>query len=505
VNPDAIWLRIFQMHSEIMSRGNLLQKNDRLGDIQNAFKEGNRKAIVEIISAIINDNEATQQQLLLTARIAAKIGEVNLAIIVLDKFASVKPDSFETQLSKGSLLAELGQVTQALEYVTSNSTSHPAIHHFIGTILSQLGDISGALKHFREVVKVWPNAGQTWYMIASLKTFTQEDSDLKSLFDSAKLIEGANRLSRATFHYALGKAHHDLGHYQKAADAYLQGSKLMSVDKKYHAAADQQVVKAIVNSFNSDSLASLSKNQQAHEFSPIFIFGLPRSGTTLIERIISSHSQVIAGGEVDFMQQSTIEMKGMSLQHAKAFEHKFAEPQLSWEHLAKLYLHLVKERFGEVGTIVDKNLGNSRYLGLISRVFPNSPKLWVRRDPMDAALSCFKTCFSGAMHWSWSFEDIARYFEVEDILFEHWYKIFGDEILVVPYEEFVASPQIWSKKILEHCHLSDENTLSHFHLNKQESITSSSAQVRKPVYQDSVGLSEIYLSIMKPFIDTYGV
>jgi hypothetical protein len=88
---------------QIMSRGNLLQIKDRLGDIQNAFKAGNRKAIVEIISVIINDNEATQQQLLLTARIAAKIGEVKLAIIVIDKFAAVKPDSFETQLSKGSL------------------------------------------------------------------------------------------------------------------------------------------------------------------------------------------------------------------------------------------------------------------------------------------------------------------------------------------------------------------------------------------------------------------
>jgi len=482
-----------------------LQTNDRLGDIQNAFKAGNRQAIVEIILAITNDNEATQQQLLMTARVAAKIGEVKLAIIALDKFVNMKPDSFETQLSKASLLAELGQVTQALEYVTCKSASHPAINHFIGTIRSQLGDISGALKHFREVVKVWPNAGQTWYMIASLKTFTQEDSDLKSLFNAIKSIEGANSLSRATFHYALGKAQHDLGYYQKASEAYLQGAKLISMDKKYNAAADQQVVKAIVHSFTGDSLASLSKNQQYDEFSPIFILGLPRSGTTLIERIISSHSQVIAGGEVDFMQKSTIEMKGMSVQHAKAFEHKFAEPHLSWEHLAKLYLHLVKERFGKVGTIVDKNLGNSRYLGLISRIFPNSPKLWVRRDPRDAALSCFRTFFSGSMNWSWSFEDIARYFVLEDVLFEHWYKIFSDEILVVPYEEFVASPQIWSKKILEHCHLSDENTLSHFHLNKQESITSSSAQVRKPVYQDSVGLSETYLSIMKPFIDNYGV
>jgi hypothetical protein len=99
--------------------------------------------------------------------------------MVIDKFADVKPDSFETQVSKASLLAELEPVTQALEYVSCKSASHPAINHFTGTIRSELGDISGALKHFREVVKVWPNAGQTWYMIASLKTFTQEDSDLK--------------------------------------------------------------------------------------------------------------------------------------------------------------------------------------------------------------------------------------------------------------------------------------------------------------------------------------
>jgi tetratricopeptide (TPR) repeat protein len=483
----------------------LLQTTDHLNDIQNAFKVGNRKAILEIISVIAKDNEATQQQLLMVARVAAKIGEVKLAMTMIDKFADIKPDNVDTQLTKASLLAELGQIKKALDYASCNNSSDPAFNHFIGTIRSQLGDVSGALKHFREVVKVWPNAGQTWNMIASLKTFTPKDPDLKLMFNSINGIGGANNLSKATFHYAIGKVQHDLGHFQKAADAYLHGANLMSTEKKYNAAAEQQVVKAIINNFNRDSLQSLSKNQQSHEFSPIFVLGLPRSGTTLIERIISSHSQVIAGGEVDFVQKSTMEMKGMSVQHAKAFENKFAQPHLAWENLAKLYLHLVRERFGDVGRIVDKNLGNSRYLGLISRIFPNSPKLWVRRDPLDAALSCFRTCFSGSMHWSWSFEDIAQHFVLEDLLFEHWYKMFADEILVVPYEEFVTSPKIWSQRVLAHCHLSNENTLSSFHLNKQESTTSSSAQIRKPVYQDSVGISETYLSIMKPFIDNYDV
>ena len=190
----------------------------------------------------------------------------------------------------------------------------------------------------------------------------------------------------------------------------------------------------------------------------------------MIERIISSHSQIIAGGEVDFMQKSTMVMKGMSVQHAKAFEGKFAKSHLSREYLATLYGYLVKERFGEVGTIVDKTLGNSRYLGLISSVFPKSPKIWVRRDPMDAALSYFRTFFSGAMDWSWSFENIAQHFINEDLLFEHWCKMFGEEVLVIPYKEFVTA-----------------------------------LQVREPVYQASVGISESYLSIMKPFIDNYGV
>lgn len=495
----------FQIQHNIILRGNLLQKTDRLRDIQHAFKVGNRKAIVDIISDIVKDNEATHQQLLMIARVAAKIGEVRLAIMAINKFADLEPNNVETQLIKASLLAELGQVKQALEYVSCNISSHPAMNHFIGTIRSQLGDVSGALEHFREVVKVWSNAGQTWNMIASLKTFTQQDPDLKSLLNSTQMIDAANNLSKATFYYAVAKVQHDLGHYQKAADAYVHGANLMSTEKKYHAVADKQVVKAIINNFNRDSLQSLSKNKQSHEFSPIFVLGLPRSGTTLIERIISSHSQVIAGGEVDFLQKSTMEMKGMSVQHAKAFENKFADPHLAWESLAKLYLHLVKERFGDVGTIVDKNLGNSRYLGLITRIFPNSPKIWVRRDPLDAALSCFRTCFSGSMHWSWSFEGIAQHFMLEDLLFEHWYKIFSDEILVVPYEEFVRSPKIWTNRVLEHCHLSDENTLSSFHLNKQESITSSSVQVRKPVYQDSVGTSENYLLMMKPFMDNYAV
>ena len=483
----------------------MLQTNDRLGNVQHAFMAGDRNALVKNLSSIATEKNLTQQQLLMAARIAAKIGEVTLVIDLINKFAGLNPKNIETQLSKASLLAELGQINQALEYVSSNNASHPAIDHFIGTIRSQLGDITEALKYFRKVVQVWPHAGQAWNMIASLKTFSKEDPDLKLLLDSSKKIEQANTLSQATFHYAMGKALHDLGEYQKAGEAYSVGAKIMSLDKKYDAVTDHRVAKAIVSSFNSKSLTSLSKNAQHSKFSPIFVLGLPRSGTTLIERIISSHSQVIAGGEVDFMQKSTMEMKGMSLQHAKTFEKKFAHPQLAWEHMAKLYLHLVKERFGEQGTIVDKNLGNSRFLGLISRVFPDSPIIWVKRDPIDAALSCFRTCFSSGMNWSWSFENIARYFVIEDLLFEHWHKMFGDKILVVPYEEFVASPDIWSKKVMQHCHLSDENTLSHFHLNKQESTTSSTAQVRKPVYQDSVGISAPYVAMMKPFIDNYGV
>ena len=157
--------------------------------------------------------------------------------------------------------------------------------------------------------------------------------------------------------------------------------------------------------------------------------------------------------------------------------------------LAELYLHLMTERMGPAGRIVDKTIDASRCLGLIACALPDAPLIWMRRDPLDCAWSCFRTFFIHGVAWSYDLADIARHFMLEDALLAFWAERLGDRLLVVPYGELVQLPALWTRRLLDHCGLAEEAGAFEPHKTHRVVATASSLQVRRPINRDGMNVA----------------
>ena len=165
---------------------------------------------------------------------------------------------------------------------------------------------------------------------------------------------------------------------------------------------------------------------------------------------------------------------------------------------------MLEQRFGPKGRIVDKTLNHSRFLGFILQSLPSAKVIWLRRDPEDTAISCFRSFFgTGTVPWCWSLADIGWHFRQEDALHAHWTSIYPDRILTVPYEELARDPQPWITRILAHVGLDPESATFTPHLQKRAVQTVSVAQVREPITASSVGAADKYRAHLQPFRDAY--
>lgn len=462
------------------------------------IKSGQRYQAAELIDTLLTEQALLGEKWGAVARLAATIGEVDLALAAAEKYANVNTHQTQSKLQQAALNAELGQHNQALELIEGLPQDN-ALLHLKGTILSQLGQNQEALTCFNTLLTTDSVSGQTWLTYCSIVTFDNEQSpEFQRLLSAQNTIEQQDKLNRGAYWYALGKAYDDIANSEQALSCFQRGAALIGQEYNYNNELDQQHVTATINSFNSDTLNQLAQSDLSLT-SPIFIMGLPRTGTTLIEQLLASHPDVAGGGELDIMRKATMEMGGTGWQFAKQFETKFERPEYAWEHLASTYLYLAKQKVKQPGIVLDKSLNNSRYMGIIGKMFPRSPVIWVKRSPEQAAWSCYKTCFNNPMPWSWSLTDIAAFFKAEEVLMSHWARQFPEQILTLNYEDFVAEPERYTEQILAHCQLSQQPLSQHFYQTARAVTTASTVQVRRPIYQSSVAGAQPYHAFMQTF------
>ena len=226
--------------------------------------------------------------------------------------------------------------------------------------------------------------------------------------------------------------------------------------------------------------------------------GLPRSGTTLVDQILTSHSAVSGGGEVNLLRFLTHETGGASYPSVSAYAQRSGASSA-----AKLWNHLIEERFPGAARIVEKTLDTSRNLGLVASLLPDAPLVWLKRDPLDCAWSCFRSSFMQGIRWSNDLRDIAFHFRLEDHLLGQWQDILGDRLMLVPYEQLVSEPERWIRRILAHCGLPEEQAVFAPQENRRAVTTSSTLQVRRPIGRQAIGSAEPYRTLLAPFIEAY--
>jgi len=470
-------------------------------DLKKALAAHNRAATNSAVTQLLEMNAPLGEHWRQFAELMRVSGELTLAHRAMDAFVASTGNNPNALYSKAVLHTQCGQMHEAYNLVSTLPANipDPAGHQYVlGNTAMTIGKIDQAREYLTKAVKLRPGWGPAWLTLASTINFAA-DPLAKRLIADRKAAEKEGPSDLARYYYAIGKLNIDKGKHDAAFTAYQNGARLLRKETPYSRKGNEAGALKAMTGFDNKLIEKLNQQKKRDTSRPIFVTGLPRSGTTLVEQILASHSQVANGAELNIIQHLGALVKGNSGHDISTF----IEQGGSVDDMANLYLHLLDERFGSAGRIIDKTVDASRFLGLIATALPDAPLIWMRRDPIDSAWSCFKTFFIHGVAWSYDLKDIAHHFKLEDQLMTYWQQRLGKRLLVVPYQELVTSPQEWIRKLLAHCGLAEEPGVFNPQDTKRVVMTASALQVRKPINRDGLNVAAPYLKHMQPFIEAY--
>ena len=375
----------------------------------------------------------------------------------------------------------------------------PFIRANLAACAVYVGEIERAQEIYRELLMAQPEHQRNHYQLARLGKATDREH-----IEAMERVLASNGLSddRNVFLcYALGKEYEDLEEWDKAfANFERAGNGVMSV-ADYDIADDLAIVDEIIRVCNADWLAAAAESGDASGPQPQFVVGLPRTGTTLVERILSSHSQVASVGETEFLQmvlRRESQVPGIERMTPAMIR---AVSKLDSGIVADGYIDAVRYRLGPEPLFIDKLPFNVLYAGFIAKAWPQRPIILLRRNPMDACFSMYKQVFTWAYKYSYTLENLATYYAAYERLCEHWRHLLGDRLIEVRYENLVADQEAETRHLLDRVGLPFEAACLDFHKNAAPTTTASSVQVRQKVHSGSVARWKRYESQLQPLKD----
>lgn len=360
------------------------------------------------------------------------------------------------------------------------------INLWLGNAFRIIGLTDKAIDAFRAAAAARPDFGDAYWSLANLKTYRFKDDEISAMEAALAANDTASR-DRTQLCFALGKASEDLADYTAAWDYYERGNALQRETSRYRPeifeinTAEQRRV--CTRSFFE---ARRGWGHAAHD--PIFVLGMPRAGSTLIEQILASHSQVDGTRELLMIQRLAFELQGKdpdydNPRYPAVLETLSAE---DCRRLGEWFLGVTRIHRHGRPYFIDKMPNNFRDIGLIALILPNARIIDARREPMACCLSNLKQHFGMGQEFSYSIDDIARYYRTYLELMRHWNEVLPGKVLRVCHEDLIDDLESEVRRILKHCDLPFEASCLAFHKNKRNVHTPSSEQVRRPLNRDGV-------------------
>ena len=465
---------------------------------------GDRAGVVAELRRLDGDRPSMGVNELNLARLAVMVDEAVLVESYVARFLAQSHVTDKGLLLAATALAECGRPQNALEIISSVLELRPSapLRHFAGTVCQQLGRFAEAELHLYEALCLGDFlSGASWLTLAAQVDFSVREDLLKKMLAIKGDLQATGDENNAAYLYALGKALLDTHDFDAAFQTFSSGALLQSRGVKYDARSEQAYIEKILQHYPSEMPITADNSDVNTANSPVFIVGLPRSGTTLVEQILASHSAVTGGGEFSGLRQATMHLGNAA--SLRPLRNSIDEVEL--DRIREVYNHVARQRFGGGGIILDKSISNVFYLGIIAEAFPCSPIIHVERDHGDIAWSCFRTRFSQGMQWSYALGDIADHFNNVDYLMTHWKRVLGDRIVGVRYEELVKRPAEIIDHLLSRCGLAEEERPHRFYEAARPVSTASTAQVRRPVYTTSVSAYRQVEGRLRPFFERFRV
>jgi len=424
------------------------------------------------------------------------LGQIDAAIESLEWAIAYKHDFAEAYNNLGNAFNDYGNPNKAIENyqkaIKYNPNYEKAFFN-LALVFKDLGKKNDFIENIEKALNLNPNWGHAYYHLSRVKTFKKNDPQIAQILRALK-NDNINSIDLIGLNFALSKVYEDLENHDEQFKYLNEANSLRKKELDYSIDKDQKLFSTIKKAFKSPPEILHIPHSKLNSKRPIFIVGMPRSGTSLVHQIIDSHSSAHGVGELNHINNFVFPL-------LKAYNEKtkncFSKNDLL--SLRKQYLQSVPIADVNESIIVDKMPLNFRYIGFILSAFPEAKILHMKRDPMATCWSIYKYEFRGNAY-SFNQDDIAGYYRLYIDLMDFWKKLFPQKILDVCYEELTNSQENQTKKILKYCELNwDENCLN-FHANKSAVKTTSSMQVRQKMYQGSSEAWRKYEAYLQPLI-----
>jgi len=412
------------------------------------------------------------------------------------KAIAINPDYDEAHFNLGITLNELGQSNEALNSFKQTLIINPDYadaYNIIGIILQEMGQTNEAFSSFVRALAIDPENTEFHHNLALMKNYKKGDTQLIQM----QSLLSANNLSqseRIQLCFALAKAYTDLGEKDELFKALNEGNQLRKEELNYSIEKDLDHHSILRKMFLSNI-----KNSSSYEplsISPIFIVGMPRSGTTLVEQIISSHHKVYGAGELSVLSNLTKPIVDDYMTHNNPLSLKKI---LS---IRQRYSNNLSNLNTSKSIITDKMPLNFRYIGFILKAFPEAKIINLKRDSRAVCWSIYKSYFPAeGLGFAFNMDDLARYYNSYNELMIFWHELFPNKIYDICYEDLTTNQEEETKKLLEYCELDWDDNCLNFHKNKRAVKTTSSLQVGEKIYQGSSNAWKKYETQIQPLID----
>lgn len=408
-------------------------------------------------------------------------------------------DNAQLRWELGKLFYRSNQQDEAIEEygrALAITGDQPGLLYDRATARFFSGDFENAERDLDRMLALVPDAGPAYYLRATLRKQTAERNHVEQL--EKRIGAGFPRAQdEAATLYALAKELEDLGEHERSFTALAGGaSKLRSSMQHYDAAAERASLQAIQDAYDHEAMAGATAG--CDEEGAIFIVGMPRSGTTLVERILSQSGRVVSAGELmDFgnlLGNATQEVIDANPAQTQAQ----ASLQIDFEALGREYMRGAREAAGGAGLFIDKLPVNYLYCGMIRKALPNARIIHLVRDPLDSCFAVYKTLFFNSYSFSYDLDELAEYYIAYRRMMDHWHSVMPGQILDVRYEDLVADPRAQGQRIYEWCSLDWDPTVLDTPTDQTVFATASAAQVREPVHSRSVGSARRHADKLAP-------
>ncbi|MBU2879860.1 tetratricopeptide repeat-containing sulfotransferase family protein [Aliiglaciecola lipolytica] len=460
--------------------------------------EGQFDTALDLLIGLVDEHDLSERQLMTLAGHLNKLELYFLLNKVLDKLIALHPQDMKIKYNQSLCLSKIGQIQAAIELALvceQNNFADPLLLLNLGHNYKAFGDTPKAAEYYRKYINQDPaNSGYGYWGLADLKNYVFRSQEIEDMQDKlAKIAQGQPENKPELIEFALSHAMAQQKSYSQALQFMTAANAKLSQLRPFK----QHGYLQLINELSHYTPVSQNIEVLTREsVTPIFIVGMPRSGTTLTEQILASHSQVAATDELPYIERIAMQLSRKQ-GYSQSLLNMTDEQRLRYSgfYLKQAKAYLTEEH----PYIIDKNPTNYLHIALILALFPNAKIINLIRDPFDNAMSVYRQHFSHGNDFSFNLAAIESYVSGYVKIMGHWSKQFPEKIYHLDYAKLVSEPQKNITELLEFCGLPVENACFEFFKSDKPVLTPSASQVRQPIHKNALGSADAYAQYLPQF------